>query len=436
MKRKRIVIKFIMFILFAILGNIILGNGYMTNGGIKKEVRQCLPSNVPVGVAQGIYPGRVVWSHAPGAARWDGRNGYWFLDEYNDQEKCDWLIENAIVKLAGVNDISKAWRKLFIYFNLKNGKERRGYKKGEKIVIKINQNNTYSHTDSREINASPHLLLSLLNSLVENAGVDEECITVTDPSRFITNYMFGKCSRCYPKVRYVDHIGGDGRIKSTYVDDVVKYSKDNGELANGISRDFIVADYVINMAILKGHVGQGVTLCGKNWYGAINIHSDWRKNHHNGFNQNNQGKPQYVAFVDFMGHKYLGGKTILWLVDGLYGSRTVGGAPKFKWTIEPFDGDWPSSLFASQDPVAIDMVGNDFLINQFPDMPNVNYSDMYMIEAAMADNPPSKTKYMPNGDGVILPSLGVAEHWNNSRDKQYSRNLGKDVGIELLYYMK
>ena len=101
-----------------------------------------------------------------------------------------------------------------------------------------------------------------------------------------------------------------------------------------------------------------------------------------------------------------------------------------------FYGELPCSLFASQDPVAIDMVGNDFLISQFPDMPDVNYSDMYMIEAAMADNPPSGTKYMPNGDGMRLSSLGVAEHWNNSKEKQYSRNLGKDYGIELLYLKK
>ena len=32
-----------------------------------------------------------------------------------------------------------------------------------------------------------------------------------------------------------------------------------------------------------------------------------------------------------------------------------------------------------------------------------------------------------------LKSLGVTEHWNNSMEKKYSRNLGKSEGIELIY---
>lgn len=432
-KGKRLGIKY--FLLCAVTGMAVWGFASMGKTG-NEVVRQYLQPNMPVGIPQGIHPGRVVWSHAPGAATWDEGDSFWFLDQYNDQQKCDWLIENTITRLTGSGSISAAWQSLFVYFNDKADKGSVGYKRGEKIAIKINQNNTYSHEDSKEINASPHLLLSLLNSLVKDAGVPEECITVTDPSRFITDFIFRKCSSAFPGVRFVDHAGGDGRIKSEYAENAMFYSKDNGQLADGISQDFIQADYVINMALLKGHVGQGVTLCGKNWYGAMSIHSDWRKNHHNGFNQNQQGKPQYITFVDFMGHKALGGKTMLWLVDGLYGSKAVNGVPAPKWTLTPFDGEWPSSVFASQDPVAIDMVGNDFLISQFPDMPDVNYSDMYMVEAAMADNPPSGTKYMPNGDGVVLSSLGVAEHWNNPVDKQYSRNLGKNEGIELLYFKK
>jgi hypothetical protein len=29
-------------------------------------------------------------------------------------------------------------------------------------------------------------------------------------------------------------------------------------------------------------------------------------------------------------------------------------------------------------------------------------------------------------------SLGVHEHWNNATDRKYSRNLGKNEGIELV----
>ena len=92
---------------------------------------------------------------------------------------------------------------------------------------------------------------------------------------------------------------------------------------------------------------------------------------------------------------------------------------------------WPSSLFASQDGVAIDAVGIDFLRSEWPDMPDLQYAEKYLIEAALADNPPSKTFYDPEKDGVKCKSLGVMETWNSYEQKQYSRNLGANAGIDL-----
>jgi len=98
----------------------------------------------------------------------------------------------------------------------------------------------------------------------------------------------------------------------------------------------------------------------------------------------------------------------------------------------PFNDDWSSSLFASQDPVAIDSVGFDFLWAEWDEDPRRSWADDYLEEAAMANDPISGTFYDPDGNGTSLQSLGVHEHWNNPRDKQYSRNLGKNEGIELV----
>ena len=46
-------------------------------------------------------------------------------------------------------------------------------------------------------------------------------------------------------------------------------------------------------------------------------------------------------------------------------------------------------------------------------------------------NAPSGNVYY-NGNGERVENLGVHEHWNNSTEKQYSRNLGKEEGIELV----
>jgi hypothetical protein len=100
--------------------------------------------------------------------------------------------------------------------------------------------------------------------------------------------------------------------------------------------------------------------------------------------------------------------------------------------MEPFNNSWGCSLLSSQDPVAIDAVGLDFLRSEWPDAPDMAYSDMYLIEAAQADNPPSKTKYDPQRNNAKISSLGVMEHWNNAKEKKYSRDLGKNEGIELV----
>jgi hypothetical protein len=107
--------------------------------------------------------------------------------------------------------------------------------------------------------------------------------------------------------------------------------------------------------------------------------------------------------------------------------------PAFKWELSPFDGHWPSSLFASQDGVAVDAVVLDFIIEEWPDAPDMMYSDYYLRESALAFDSPSGTIYDPEQDGTTLGSLGVMEHWNNAKDKQYTRNLGAGEGIELIY---
>jgi hypothetical protein len=104
--------------------------------------------------------------------------------------------------------------------------------------------------------------------------------------------------------------------------------------------------------------------------------------------------------------------------------------------MSPFNNDWTSSVFASQDGVAIDSVALDFLrcepvITWVADSNNYSTADDYLHEAALANDPCSGTVYNPDGTGR-LTSLGIHEHWNNSSEKKYSRNLGTGCGIELI----
>jgi Domain of unknown function (DUF362) len=392
-----------------------------------------LEINKPLGTARGVFPGRVVWVHDTLVAKWDGINGYWWDDKYTSQTEANKMLINSLTSLTGESQEEKAWDKLFRYFNNTKLNIDKGFSKSEKIAIKINENNTNAHADNNNINASPQLVYSLLRSLILSAKIPQKNITVFDASRFITDNIFNKCHNEFPDVIFVDNVGGDGRIKSEYVENAIPYSVDNGKLARGLAKCVIDANYVINMALLKGHVGQGVTLCAKNYYGTTNIDKDYRKNYHDNFGQDKDGKPKYMTFVDYLGHKDLGEKTMLFLIDGIYGAKEVNGIPTPKWKMDPFNNNWPGSLFVSQDGVAIDAVGLDFLSSEFPGMIDISYADSYLVEAAMADNPPSKTFYDPERDNIRCKSLGVMEHWNNSQEKKYSRNLGKLTGIELIY---
>jgi len=390
--------------------------------------------NIPLGEAKGMFPGRVSWGHNPKIASWDEKTGMWWEDRFNNQAETDQLFSQTLFSLTETKSEKKAWDELFRFYNKTKKSTDAGYKSGEKVSIKINLNNTDSHQSSPEINANPTMILSLLKSLVNEAGIPQENITLADPSRYLTDNVYNKCHAVFPKIHYVDHVGGDGREKSTFVVNGFPYSFDFDGQTRGLATCFAEATYVIDMAMMKGHVSQGVTLVAKNFFGCVDIETDWRKNAHcSGFSQSREGKRQYSVYPDFIGHKDLGAKTVLYLVDGIYSNKALNGIPNSKWTLAPFNNEWMGSLFVSQDPVAIESVVLDFALAAWPDAPDMLYSDHAMEEMALANNPPSGVKYDPERDGTPLASLGTAEHWNNPIDKKYSRNLKTGNGIELVY---
>ncbi len=382
--------------------------------------------NQPIGKAVGAVPGRVAWIHAPGVATWDGRSGLWVEDRWNNQQLADEMIRQTISVIGGKKDAKKSWDAMFRNFNVRHGKGNKGYRKGEKIAIKLNMNNAITHHDTIELNSSPFVTLALVRSLVNEGGVSPSDIIVCEPSRAITDSIFFKINREFPEVVCIDNIGGEGREKCEYYPEALSYSIDNGKMARGLAKCIVDADYVINSALLKTHSGPGVTLTGKNWYGATDIALQWRKNAHNNVSQDKRnGKPGYKTFVDFISNPHLGGNCLLFLIDGTYGSRDVNGAPYPKWQKEPFNGDWACSIIASQDPLAADAVGMDIIISEWPEFGSLNYCDEYLREAASIPNPPSGTVYMTNGKPLTEP-LGIMEHWNNPKDRHYE-------GIDLVY---
>ena len=401
------------------------------------------PPNSPMGVAKGIHPGRVVWVHDPAATSWDRSTGHWWDDDSTDQNVVDYMVSKTIQELTGEpNDVS-AWDALFRHFNQTMGLGDIGYQQGEKIVIKINMNQNRSLAWSRgQGMPSPHAVHSLLDQLINSAGVPGSEITICDASRYIGDPLYDKVrgnpDPDFQNIRFVADRTYNGRIAAKRdLNNPIHFGNPSVQNSGNVNipQCYTQAKYFINMALLRPHSRGGVTLCAKNHFGSTYFPSsnDWTPAPMHNYMGKTRSLSSYNCLVDLIGHQHLGGKTMLYMIDGLYGARNQENNV-IKYV--SFGDDWCSSIFASQDPVAIDSVGLDFLRYEDglnPDMVDVTGNpDNYMHEAALADNPPSGTVYDPEGDGTRLASLGVHEHWNNPVDKQYSRNLGTGNGIELV----
>ena len=134
-----------------------------------------------MGTAKGIHPGRVVWIRDPDATSWDGAKGSWWDDGNTDQRLVDSMVSEAIQRLTGESSDEKAWEALFKHFNKRRGYGDVGYRKPEKIAIKINMNQDRRGDWEPGVgNPSPHVIYSLVDQLVNNAGVPGSAITLFD----------------------------------------------------------------------------------------------------------------------------------------------------------------------------------------------------------------------------------------------------------------
>ena len=411
--------------------------------------------NAPIGVAQGVKPGRVVWVHDPAATDWAGPgDGHWWESTHTNQTIVDRMMSGSLRGLTDQISDAAAWNRLFRYFNLSRGAGDVGYATGEKIVIKVNfvgchylwgGTDTTSYDmvrDADYMNTSPQMILALLRQLVYEAGVAPADISVGDPLCLFPNEYYAPLSAEFPDVHYLDYYGGNAEHPRTGVplSDVLLYwsSHPTSVIQDYVPACYVEAAYLINLANFKSHSHAGVTLGAKNHYGSlarIPVETGYFDMHLSLANVA-PATGQYRALVDLLGHAHLGRKTLLCLIDGLYsGVHPDDTAPR-RWDASPFNGDWTSSLFASQDPIALDSVCFDLMQEEGDprDYPKMSGADDYLLEAARADNPPSGTFYDPDhaGDVERVPSLGVHEHWNNPIDMQYSRNLGTGDGIELV----
>jgi hypothetical protein len=459
----------------SLLAFLAVGSWFITDSAQPGQtaIKDEQPVNSPIGEPQGIFPGRVVWVWNPDATNenctlsyngdgiGDKNDDGWFLDKNNNQDVVDEMLSEVLQTLTSTESDLNAWDALFTYFNkTKHGLDDRGYSAGEKIFIKINATSSWGKgeewgnitADNKKVEnqyyaiaeTSPHLVLSVLRQLITVCNISQSSIYVGDPMKHLYDHSYNKWHSEFPDVHYMTYDGGLGRERVVAGEEPTVFYSDRGTILDSDSDVLYTVmeetDYMINIPTLKAHARAGITLFPKNHFGSHTRSSAFHL--HPGLVAPDTGPPvridmgMYRVQVDLMGHDLIGKNTLFFLLDALWaGSEAVD--PPTKWDLPPFNGDWTSSLFASQDMVAIESVGLDFLMAEYDgengkvDYPLMPGTDDYLHQAADSSWWPEGIAYDPEGDGSIITSLGVHEHWNNAVDKQYTRDLKTGEGIEL-----
>jgi hypothetical protein len=451
-------------------------------------------ANVPIGVAKGVFPGRVVWVHDTAAVNQNcvpdslvqargGQNAYyayryghaWFMSENMNQPVVDKMLSSSLHSITGATSDTAAWRAIFQFHNNTRGKGPANYVKGEKIFIKINATSAWSGEFNSDLSAknnsyygvsetSVATVLAVLRQLVNVVGVAESDIYIGDPLKHIYKHLYDVWYNEFKSIHYLDNsyitLGREKVVASTTA--IIHYS-DKGTvlrtnsmkpgtpgvpvLQNNLYTIFETAEYVLNIPQLKGHQRAGITMFAKNHLGsqipgpggnADQLHMGLVRPYGVSDTTLRSNYGMYRVQVDLMTHKLLSGKNLLYIMDALWATDYELDKP-LKWQMAPFNNTYMSSMFVSFDPVAIESVGYDFLRSEYTDENTQDVSvqmpavDDYLHQAADSTNWPAGIKYDPNNTGVHVYSLGVHEHWDNATDKKYTRNQNPltGTGIEL-----
>jgi Domain of unknown function (DUF362)/Secretion system C-terminal sorting domain len=432
--------------------------------------------NNPMGIAAGIFPGRVAWAWNPNAtndACTQDITDAMFMPKNNIQDTINMMADNAVRAIGGKSTVSASWDAIFKYFNNRKTGTATGYVTGQTIFIKINNGQAGWAIDMSDLSevgegstmtgksniaiaeTTPSTVLAFVRQLVDSCGIPQAKIYIGEPMTHVFKSMNDLIHSKYPSVKIMDKENHTslGRTTSTgWTSNCIYYSDKNTVMTNSVHDDLMNemynANYLINICALKAHARAGVTLTAKLHFG-----SSTHNNSYSAFDQHaglistvdndhmtdgvRGDYHMYRVLTDLMTHPKLGRNTVLFVVDGLWGGIEATDMP-VKWKIAPFNNHWPNSLFVSQDEVAIQSVCLDFLraeakvntlFNNRPLFPAV---DDFLHQAADSLNWPAGIRYDPGRTGTCLKSLGVHEHWNNSSQKQYTRNLNTSgIGIEL-----
>ena len=321
------------------------------------------------------YSANAPWNHTvePGEDGSPGKTKERYFD-YIKEDVVAKMLDRGLCELTDAESAADAWRMLLPNLQL-----------SDRITIKMNMNNASfdKNITTNRMDQTMPLVNGILEDLVNGLGLSEERITILDASRwFHPEKMKGRCR--FKNVHWVDETEEERWDKN----ESVTFTQDTPEPGGDfwMPKAYTHAEHIINLCLMKSH-NCGITGAMKNHLGSIPS----PRNLHEGM-----GSKSFIA--DVCNSPCIRNKVRVNIADALFANwHNNVWAPR-PW--KTFPGESPNSLIMGTDPVALDSVMLDHIMEE--------------IEA-QGDNAPEWLKKNSENHGFLRYAmdelgLGIHEH--------------------------
>ena len=285
------------------------------------------------------YSANAPWNHTvePGENGSPGKIQERYFDYINEDVVAK-MLDRGLRELTDAGSADDAWRILLP--NLQ---------RSDRITIKMNMNNASfdENITTNRMDQTMPLVNGILEDLVNDLGLSEERITILDASRwFHPEKMKGRCR--FENVRWVDHTDKERWDNNESVTFTKDAPKPGGDFR--MPKAYTHSEHIINLCLMKSH-NCGITGAMKNHFGSIpspkNLHEE-------------MGERSYIA--DVCNTPSIRNKVRVNIADALFANwHNNVWAPR-PW--KTFPGESPNSLIMGTDPVALDSVMLDHIIEE------------------------------------------------------------------------
>ena len=292
--------------------------------------------------------------------------------DYINEDVVAKMLDRGLRELTDAGSAADAWRMLLP-----------DLQQGHRVTIKMNMNNASfdPQVTTNRMDQTMPLVNVILDDLISELGLSEERITILDASRwFHPEKMKGRCR--FKNVHWVDETDQERWDKN----ESVTFSKDEPEPGGDfwMPKAYTQTDHIINLCLMKSH-NCGITGAMKNHFGSIPS----PRNLHDGM-----GDKSYIA--DVCNTPSIKDKVRVNIADALFANwHNNVWAPK-PW--KTFPGESPNSLIMGTDPVALDSVMLDHIMEEI---------------RAQGDNAPEWLKKNSENHGFLhyaMDELGLGNH--------------------------